>query len=520
MTSFKRLTRGIKLLRDHVYDPINAAADLLTKSGLPIENYDKENGTFRLTFYFPWISALQFGDGNASVPFILPALQDSFELKDYLVEDYQLVEISVSQDTRCEPAYITGPTATQGIININEAAGYSVFIKEHDIDATNFDAFKTETFSLSVPGVALLNEYARQNPFVQSGIGIAFSHKKSYLLQIYPETDTRGFFSFCVSLKFKTSLGLRDSGTSAQNNTPQAGGNYVPQAATVPASNSTIEADSNDGFNTGLKLVDDIVQAKLAGGYSRSGQSSFAEGLRFDSSYEVIAVPMFGGWGTVYGGATAGVSGHTIQTADSLPWATTGVGNFKTMDRALVALQHPLAIHHVIVAVNYAGPGSGIFRRNTTSATHGANLVHEIGVGLYSGIRSDNVEIKQVANVSWDASTINNYLIDRGDFTHNDANGTHTGYAWDLLSCPIVTGPSGPGTGYKPQGKPVFAAQGTSDVVPRVFPITAGAEQALDIRWKISDSVSDVAAWSTSPKEVIVGYRGHWVYLICKKFLR
>ena len=192
---------------------------------------------------------------------------------------------------------------------------------------------------------------------MQSGIGIAFSHKKSFCFRSILKQTLVDSFLF-VSLKFKTSLGLRDSGTSAQNNTPQAGGNYVPQAATVPASNSTIEADSNDGFNTGLKLVDDIVQAKLAGGYSRSGQSSFAEGLRFDSGYEVIAVPMFGGWGTVYGGATAGVSGHTVQTADSLPWATTGAGNFKTMDRALVALQHPLAIHHVIVAVNYAGPGS------------------------------------------------------------------------------------------------------------------------------------------------------------------
>jgi len=45
-----------------------------------------------------------------------------------------------------------------------------------------------------------------------------------------------------------------------------------------------------------------------------------------------------------------------------------------------------------------------------------------------------------------------------------------------------------------------------------------GAEQALDIRWKISDAVSDPLAW-TSPESVI-GYRGHWVYLICKKLLR
>ena len=283
MTSFKRLTRGVKLLREHVYDPLNSAIDLLTKSGLPIENYDKENGTFRLTFYFPWTEAETFGDGNTNVPFILPALQDSFELKDYLIPEYQLVEVSVSQDTRAEPAYIAGPQTLTPIINSGEAAAFDLFIKEHDIDPNNFDGFTTETYSVSIPEIALTNDFSRANPFVQSGMGISFTHKKSYLLQIRPKVDHRGFYSFCVSLKFKTALGLRGAGTSTQNNTDEAGGNYVPQAATVPAGDSTIEADSNDGVNTGFKVADAIVQNKLTGGYSRSGQSAFAENLRFDT---------------------------------------------------------------------------------------------------------------------------------------------------------------------------------------------------------------------------------------------
>jgi hypothetical protein len=519
VTNFKRLTRGIKLLRDHVYDPLNSAIDLLTKSGLPIENYDKENGTFRLTFYFSWTDARTFGDGNTTAPFVLPALQDSFELKDYLIPEYQLVEVSVSQDTRAEPAYISGPDAATPVINAGEAAAFDLFIKEHDIDASTFDGFKTETYSVSVPEIALTNDFSRSNPFVQSGMGISFTHKKSYLLQIRPQTDNRGFYSFCVSLKFKTSLGLRGAGVSTQNNTDEAGGNYVPQAAVVPASNSTIEADTNDGVNTGFKVADAVIQNKLVGGYSRSGQSAYAENLRFDAGYEVIAVPMFGGWGTVYGGLSAGSADTSFQTAASMPWAGTGAGNFKTMDRAQVALQHPLSIEHVVLAVNYSGPAGGEYSRPSTAGV-GKDLTHEVGIGLLSGVRADNVEVKQVAHASWTPTTIGNYLIDRGDFTHNNTSGRHTGYAWDLLSCPIVTGPSGAGVGYKAQGKPMFAAQGMSNVLPRVFPVTSGAEQVLDIRWKIFDTVSDVDTWSTSPKEVIVGYRGCWVYLICKKFLR
>ena len=69
---FQATNSRIKLV-GILYDPINATADLLTKSGLPIET--TTSSAFRLTFYFPWISALQFGDGNASVPFVLPALR-------------------------------------------------------------------------------------------------------------------------------------------------------------------------------------------------------------------------------------------------------------------------------------------------------------------------------------------------------------------------------------------------------------------------------------------------------------
>ena len=515
MTKFKRLTRGIKLLRDHVFDPLSSSIDLLTKTGLPIENYDKENGTFRVALTFPLVPEPASSSTPITAPFILPPLQDTFDLSSYLIEGYQLLEVAVSQDTRCEPAYLSDDGG--GIVTMGEAASFSLFIREHPIDASNYDPFSTEVYSLKVPEIALINEYSRFNPFVQSGMAIPFRHDRAYLIELIRD-EARAMLSVCISLKFKTLLVSRDTGI--QNDTPQASRSFVPQAPVIPAENSPIEADGADGVNTGFKVADEIINAKLAGGYGRSGSSNYAEGLNLDAAYDVIAVPMFGMWGSVRGGAgfPANFGGITFQSAASMPWAAPGVGNFQTMDRALVQLQYPIAIHHVILAVNNtAGPD---VRRLTTDPTRGANVANEVGIGLLSGVRSDNVEIKQIAHANWTPATIGNYLIDRGDYSHEDSTDKHSGYSWDMLSCPIPIGASGAGTGYKAQGKPMFAAQGESNVLPRAFPITVGAEQVLDIRWKISDSVSDVVTWPATPNEVILGYRGHWIYLICKKTLR
>lgn len=514
MTKFKRLTRGIKLLREHVYDPLTAATDLLTKSGLPVESYKKENGTFRINLTFPLVPS---GGSSVTAPFILPPLQEDFNLSDYLIPGYELVEISIAQDTRCEPAYLNDIGVFQAR---GEATPVKLFIREKVINPSSFDGFKSEVYSVNIPEISLINEYARQNPFVQSGMAIPFRHDRSYLVELQPG-ENRALWSVVISLKFKTTLTERDQ-LNTQNNSNLAGRNFVPQGIAKPAGNSPILADGASGVNTGFKLVDTIIDNKLSGGLTRGARSRYAEGLRQDACYDVIAVPMFGLWGCVPGGKPPGFGGVKSQSPASMPWASAGVGNFVTMDRALVRLQYPISIHHVILAVNNDGTGStsSWVRRLSTDPAKGAAMTNEVGIGLLSGIRSDDVQIKQVANLSWTPATIGSHLIDRGDFKRDDITiGNHQGYSWDLLSCPIVTGPGGPGTGYFTQGEPMFAAEGVTGAQPRAFPVTAGAEQVLDIRWKISDSVTDVATWAGTP-EIIVGYRGHWIYLICKKMVR
>lgn len=534
MTSFKRLTRGIKLLREHIFDPINSTLDLLTKAGLPIDNYNKENGTFRVTLTFPYSRCSLVQEGETSAPFILPPLQEFFDKSEYLIEGYELIELSVGQDTRCEPGYLRPPQSVvadpgpQAGVVLGAAPSFSVFIRDHKIDASNFDPFSNEVYSVTIPEISLINDYSRLNPFVQSGMAIPFRHDRTYIVQLIPETDNRAMVSVTISLKFKTRLVGRDGTAAAENNTLDAGHNFVPLGATVPAGNTPIESDSADGINTGFKILDDFIGRKLAGGYSRSGQNQYAEGLREDAGYEVIAVPMFGGWGGVFGGPApygAGVGGVDYQAPDALPWSTTGVGGLQTMDRALIPIQYPISIHHVILAVNNTPITGGLdyWRLGTGVLPNGTDCRNEVGIGLLSGIRSDNVAISQIAHNSWlpaDLAAGTN-VIDRGDWFRENTTGRTRGYSWDILSCPLQVGTLGAGTGYSPQGKPVFVAQGASDTLPRtgpLGPIVAGVEQMLDIRWKISDSVTDVSTWAEN--NCIIGYRGHWVYLICKKMLR
>tara|TARA_R110000772_G_scaffold63986_11_gene143034 strand:- start:143 stop:715 length:573 start_codon:yes stop_codon:yes gene_type:complete len=189
------------------------------------------------------------------------------------------------------------------------------------------------------------------------------------------------------------------------------------------------------------------------------------------------------------------------------------------MDRAIIPLQYPMTIHHVLIAVNYTDSARSISAARPTQIT----FTNEVGVGLLQGIRSEDLAIQQVAHLSWTptggaAPIGTGKIIDR--MSSGPGNSAFT-YMWDILQCPLVgTG----GTGYYAQGNPVFAAKGDSPGIGSgtnvrsningAPPVTGGGEQALDIRWKMSDSADPTTAGGS-----IIGWPGHWVYIIGKKHL-
>ena len=524
MTSFKRLTRGIKLLVEHVFDPITSAMQTLTATGIPLEQCEKEEGTFRVNLSFPvandyFVGTVPFTRSSIlTAPFILPPLQEDFGATSNLISGYDLIEVSVGQDTRGEAASLgaakSGPLDV-GRLFMGTVSDLEVSIKSHKINAASFDPFNNEVFTMKIPEIALLNPYSRLNPHVQSGIAIPFNHQDSYLVQVTGGTNLVSLF---ISLKFKSKLRTRDIGAAAQNQTPFSAKNFTAETPTLPASDTVIEADTNDGVSTNFKLIDSLIGKKFKGGYNRWGISQYKENIIADAGYEVITVPMFGSWPFVGGGAR--LASFTVGNDlpyETMPWVNASAGKYETADRALVPINYPITIHHVIIAMNYTSGSDG---QSTTRPTHAVapGLKHEVGVGLMSGHRSDNIKHQQVAYADWIPSTISTKLIDRGDFKHLNTTGAASGYSWDILNCPLTGGTNG--TGFTPQGKPIFAASGNTATNARSnigtgAPLTANGEQVLDIRWKISDSTGNPATWSA--RQAILGYNGCWVYLICKK---
>ena len=288
-----------------------------------------------------------------------------------------------------------------------------------------------------------------------------------------------------VSLKFKRKLLNRDLATT--QNIPSHNGALNRPTVTIntPNADNTIKAGGTEGVNTNFSVIDSLVSSGLAGGYFRNGQRQEAETILSNAGYDVIAVPLFSGW-SVHGGGSVG-SVEIRQPAASLPYAATGAGNFKTMDRAVIPLHYPITIHHVLIANSHA---SDAVNYNSTRPVS-PNFRNEVGVGLMTGIRSDNFEIQQIAAADWVPATRSNFLIDTS--ANKYVSGTVNGYFWDMLACPLV---GNAGTGYMTQGAPIFAGQGETPTQTRsnmqasaAPAITLGAEQALDIRWKITDTI-------------------------------
>lgn len=539
MVSFKRLTRGIKLLLDHVYTPLNTVrTELLV--GLNEDSLETGYSTFRLNFYIPYVNqGAKAADNDRyssiTAPFMLPPPQDKFDSNNADIDDYELIELSLSFDSRSEPSNLNGVPSDpahgkEGLLRNDIPFGFTVHITEKFRDGTaNFlgEPFKNEVYKLEIPGIALNDDYRRANPHVQSDLSVPFKHDRVYLMEFVPSksgaVDGIAMFSLNVSLKFKRKLMDRDGATT--QNMPTHNGAINSPAITIntPAANSVITSSGATGVQTNIEALDGLVATGLRGGYLKSGEREDDEVIKSSAGYDVIAVPLFGGYSVATSGPLGGLVPNMkdcTYSADNMPYSAAGAGSFRTMDRAIIPLHYPVTIQHVLIAQSYTSPNPGI-STSRVLPTDLPNFTNEVGVGLLTGIRSDNFAVNQVAHAMWTPSTIGTYLIDRSNLRFDPANPTTSflGYAWDMLACPLV---GAGGKGFVSQGNPVFAATGTTPTETRsnlgASPsVTLGAEQALDIRWKISDAALDVTGAPAGT--VVVGWPCHWVYIICKKHL-
>ena len=565
--SRKKLSRGVVLGTEHVFQPLT---DIGTSVSIDAEQVAVKWSPFRLNFSIPVINAgasisggFQSGYYNSAfcIPFILPPLQGYFESDSKTRNNTPQVildEISFSFDTRSEAAAIR---MVEGVNSAEKNLDFDVLDRLNvDIAILEKSTSKSgssdlqptrEVESIRLDSILFKDTTERFNPFIVDDLNKPLDPYKSYLLKISAsdlwskrtytspsivtdtEKDAPIFVGVNVSLRLRHPL-VAKTDKSASQNAPNTNPQQETIAIGTPNPGDQIKADVSPGVSTEIKKIDSLVLDGLDGGMSKDGIQVPHNHLSETSSYEVIAVPMWGNF-----------SRYQILSSSNavrLPYSTTS-----TCDRRVIPINYPVVVHHVIAAVNYndmysfsplnpeADPPSNKWSKHPQNT-----LVHSVGVGLGTGLRSDSFTYQQVAYHSWanddtagSAKTLN--LIDkiRVRRMYNVVNYTQPPWDFELMSIPIISSASS-GTGFvSTQGQPFYSGKGLSVDTgggtalrencgsPAAQSNTAGGEQFIEVRWKMEDpgDLRFPNNGALTGEELYIGTGGHWVYLICEKLL-
>ena len=544
-----KLRRGLKLMLEHIYTPIQVFLTRVTSTGISADTLSAGRGTFRVTLHQPAFDhALVSAD--VAIPFILPPLQEDFSATGASTRPtVKLEEVSIAFDQKGGATAVKGRGANVGKASVELAGNQTIKVAiRSKARNTDFDAFTEEIWSTNLGASNFQAWTVRSNPIAIGNLKVAIDQNKSYALIITaPDLDnTSGaadfisFWSLTISMKFSHELVQRDTGATIQNiPSPHDGARATAaQVFVPPASDAVITADAATGVSTAFEFLDSYVRGKYRGGYHRDStrhDTAPFENILTDASYEVIAVPMFGNLLSVTGGTTGG-GGLTPNS--ELPYADLAGGWSSTggfIDRRLIPIQYPLTVHHVIAARNYSTYAAGGTLPTST------DFNEYVGVGIGRGLLGQTYTYEQVAFTEWHVGA-KNTLIDASSKRALPSN--H--YIWEMFSVPLVDDAVNMGTGYHAQGKPYFIGRAIENpvVAAGYTPSTStrrnvgtiahasrasqceGQENFIEVRWKFQDSFNDGSGgpdgiespeWGATKS--LIGFGGHWVYLICKKHL-
>ena len=451
-------------------------------------------------------------DGPMYIPFCLPPLQDKLRVSSGLDLSMEagtpfpvLDEVSFSLDQSDEGAmvldhwygrdqykytpaarWMPNPYGGKKTYTRTEAYKFTLSIYEKEQFFFNDSQQETEQFgpggeavSLTIPSSAFITRTRRFNPIVVGDIGRQFNPLKTYCMAIFaPELHDQNInrehcaaVNVWVSLKFRMPLTARDTASAGSpgdvQNLPLHYGVTPGPAITpvVPAAGDTIVADGQDGglevgISTNLQLIDQQFSDKLRGGYNEFAQTYPTQDLLDDAAYEVIAVPLGGGF-----------AHNRMSVRDDYPLApyvngarftTAGLPNVFAgdpyIDRRIIPIDGDMTIHHVIAAINWTsdkiqtsydpsapGPlitGDITYDPVTMPGTATESAKYSIGVGMLCGPRSDGFGYEQVAYSDFtpDPATMTtalpNGIIDLIKLGLPACEGMPA--EWALLSVPIV----------------------------------------------------------------------------------
>ena len=571
----KKLSRGSKLTKDHIFDPmVEVASDM--NAAIYQDQMKDGWGTFRMSwhctalyadyFHTSAVGSTNFG-GALGFPFVLPALQSEFNTSgtpSSTDTPIVLEEITLSFDQRGESVLIAdSKTPQEGQMSRDAAdqaalleAKLKVALLEKATQCWDSSAPKLaekEVVSFDFPLSAAFNDDFKLQPFSTSGLEIPMSNYRTYVLSIQGGETLRDdsvknipsaasphdvcLPSFLVTLKFRSKIVSRDAAAAAATQTqnlptkhlaaPQTGG---APTITSPAGNTTISADVAAGVQTNMTKLDERLVKQLRGGYNEWSDVFPHEELRQDSCYEVIVVPM---WHTTSPRVAKNYN------SDKLPYIGGSPHQGATCDRRIIPLKYPVTVQHVVAVSNWAGPltstGGNPYRPPAR-----VGFVTTVGVGIGVGMRADDYAYQQVALGSWTALDASKaaFRIDTVQLSpvYNYVH-TYNGVAQELMEIPLVhSNNANKGKSYMTSagtatGLPVFAGKALTGLNSRTnvsvdtstgaFTTSriAGQDQFLEVRWEFKNAVDGLNGGAVHADTIYIGSPGHWVYIFCKKHL-
>lgn len=564
----KNIPRGVKLVKQMVFDAVDSIASSLSSLGIDKENFAESRVPWQVSLNFPVIgerfySVNTTNAGSQTVelcaPFIALPPQDQYNshaLQNDSTVRLTLDSIMISFDQRAEASGIldiwkaSGPASYAGGLSKDAARGYNINLRLSEKVPVAFGGVAPflsdrDLWSATYSQIAALTPDGSLNPIIWENLGIQLDPYKTYILRIScPDlyTNNACFVSFNAVLNCFSTLMQHDSGVNVQNIPVQS--HLVPTPATVPVKNPSADdpidcgpATNTDGtLDDPLVRLDQLLQKRLRFGIGPDSSLPVTSHGTDDAGYEMIAVPMFQNPGLIRR-IISGQLEYAPFVDSNAPEGTL------LIDRRIVPLPYPVVIHHVVAVVSYAAPYAAatgltgwIPQLGTGQRPSSETLTNQVGVALGTGLRGDLAAYQQVAFVEWAPS--DNPDIDafkqasNGQLSYPGSYPPDPNLDWDyeLRSVPIV---GAGGHGVVPQGKPVYAGRASSVYMERT-PIAQprggvepskvqGCEQFLQVDWRINDDggLAGPSGGGAAPTDfdVYAGEGGHWVLILCKKML-
>ena len=408
----KKLERGVKLVKEHVFTPLASAVTDLNSSGIDAEQLESQWAPFRINLSVPYMGedspGLMWATG-----FVLPPLQDTMSLatttqlytnragvanQPYYVTKPDVIdtnspiyldEVSISFDQRDAPGAVASPwydaiqgsSPDQGKISFDQLAlcDLRVAIVEREPlfftpvqDRAKASLLPTrEMWSAEIGHINFGNDVFNNMPFVVPGINQLVDQWKSYAVSVSfpgltPAASAGGtanknpvFPSVEISLKFRSKIRKRNTrATWAPENAPTdsllkrtrvAAGQAVPHSA--PADGAKITADTTQGVNINIASVDEAFRQGIYAGFSEDS----AAGQTIDAVAEELDPDSCYEVITVPLFQNSPVGGWCKSNAGDHPYATNEVSTDAQVliDRRIIPISYPMQIEHVIVALNF-----------------------------------------------------------------------------------------------------------------------------------------------------------------------